>query len=67
MSQAPRRPQRLIRGWTNIPDIGIPTSAAGLRASVTGKEKGVVREPTWSSGSALDGAAGAGAYLARHG
>lgn len=65
MVEAPRRSQRTPCGWTNKRDIGIPISAAGLRASLARKEKGAVREPTWSSGSAQDGAAGAGAILAR--
>jgi len=61
MSSAPRRSQRTECGWTNRKDIGIPTSVAGLRAPETGKEKSAVREPTWSSGSAQDCGAGAGA------
>ena len=63
MVQAPRRFQRSECGWTNTKDIGISTSAAGPRAPDMGKRKSVVREPTWSSGSAQDGATGAGATL----
>ena len=62
MSAAPRRSARTACGWTNRKDIGIPTSVVGLRAPLTGKENGAVREPPWSSGSAQDGAAGAGAF-----
>jgi hypothetical protein len=61
MGSAPRRSQRTACGWTNREDIGIPTSVAGLRAPQAGKEKSAVREPTWSSGSAQDSGAGAGA------
>jgi hypothetical protein len=65
MKEAPRRFQRCQCGWTNTKDIGIPTTAAGPRAPDQGKGKSVVREPTWSSGSAQDGATGAGATLRR--
>jgi hypothetical protein len=52
-------------GWTNTSDIGIPTSAAGPRAPDPGKGKSVVREPTWSPGSAQDSATGVGATFRR--